>query len=144
MDDGDEDVRSVTDMDIITNPALPVFQHWQQAIKQVVGENYSMDQSTQIAKTPFARIFMMGNYTRQADLEGNEIATSLSFQVESYGGGKKALTDAYKIDETSHQAMVEMGFTRTYGPELITNNNDPLTRRVISRYQRIYTGFFNV
>lgn len=129
--------------DIIKNPALPVFENWQQAIKKVVGENFSMDQSTQVAKMPFARIFMMGNSTRQADLAGNEIATSLSFQVESYGGGKKALTDAYKIDETSHQAMVNMGFMRTYGPELITNNNDPLTRRVVSRYSRIYTGFFN-
>lgn len=129
-------------MQIIRNPAAEVFQHWQTNIKKVVGDNYSMDQSTQIAKAPCARIFMMGNYGRQYDLEGNEMATSLSFQTEAYGTGKKALTDAYKIDETSHQAMVDMGFMRTYGPELISHNNDPLTRRVVSRYSRLYTGLF--
>lgn len=128
-------------MDIIKNPSAEVFKNWQKNIKPLVGANYAMDQSTQIAKLPAARIFLMGNYGRNYDLEGDEMATSLSYQVESYGIGRKALTEAYQIDETSHQAMIDMGFRRTYGPELMNNNNDPLTRRVVSRYSMTYTGF---
>lgn len=130
-------------MDTVKNPVLDVFEHWESYIRTIVGENHSMDWSTQVEQVPWARLLLMGNPTRQADLEGNEIATNVSFQAESYANGRNALTDAYRIDDVSHQAMIDLGFTRTYGPELIRNNNNPLTRRVVSRYSRIYTGFFN-
>lgn len=131
--------------DIIENPSEAVFNYWKTIVSPIVGaNNLSMDQPTQIEKKPFARLFMMGSPVRQADLDGNEISTSISFQAESYGTGRKALDDAYKIDSASHQAMVNMGFERYYGPELIQSNNEPLVRRVISRYQRIYTGYFLV
>ena len=129
-------------MDTVKNPASDVFEHWQSYIRNVVGDNYSMDMSSQIAKAPFARIFLMGNPGRSYDLEGNEMATTMSFQCESFAGGSYALSDVYKIDAASHQAMIDMGFQRTYGPDLVSNNNDPLTRRVVSRYSRIYTGLF--
>lgn len=130
-------------MDVVKNPASDVFAYWQTKVRPIVGDNFAMDLSSQIVKVPYARIFMMGSYGRTHDLEGNEVATNMSFQVESFAGGKRSLTDVYRIDSASHQAMVDMGFMRTYGPELINNNNDPLTRRVVSRYTRIYTGYLN-
>ena len=129
--------------DIVKNPVLEVYEHWETYIRTIVGNNYSMEWSTKVEELPWALLFLMGTPTRQADLEGHEIATNISFQTEAYANGRNALTDAYKIDEVSHQAMIDLGFTRTFGPELIRNNNNPLTRRVVSRYSRIYTGFFN-
>lgn len=129
-------------MDTVKNPSPDVFERWSEAIEPLVGKgNYAMDMTSKIAKAPYARIFMMGNPGTAWDLEGDECATSASFQVESFASGKRPLSSVYKIDDASHKVMTEMGFRRTYGPELI-NNDDPLIRRVISRYQRIFTGFF--
>ncbi len=129
-------------MDTVKNPSPDVFERWSEAIEPLVGQgNYAMDMTSKIAKAPYARIFMMGNPGTAWDLEGDECATSASFQVESFASGKRPLSSVYKIDDASHKVMTEMGFRRTYGPELI-NNDDPLIRRVISRYQRIFTGFF--
>ncbi len=128
-------------MEIIKNPVAEVFDVWKEAVKTVVGNNYSMDSSSQIAKAPYARILLMGNTGRAWDTEGNEVATTPSFQCESFASGKKPLNQVYKIDEVSHQAMTNLGFRRTYGPELI-ENQDSAIRRVVSRYQRVYTGYF--
>ncbi len=83
-----------------------------------------MEKSQTIAsgKTKYARLFMMGNPTQSTSLEGHECATVLSFQTESYASGTKALSTAYEIDSKSHQAMISMGFRRTYGPEEVANS----------------------
>lgn len=129
-------------MDTVKNPSADVFERWSEAIEPIVGEgNYAMDMTTKIAKAPYARIFLMGNPGVAWDLEGDECATSPSFQCEAFAGGKRALSSVYQIDDASHKAMTDMGFRRTFGPELV-NNDDPLLRRVISRYTRIYTGSF--
>ena len=90
-------------------------------------------------KTKYARIFMMGNPTRDGDLEGDECSTIPAFQVDSFAKGTKALSEVYAIDDVSHRAMVGMGFRRSYGPELI-ENSDSTIKRVVSRYSRVYTG----
>lgn len=87
----------------------------------------------------YARIFLMGNPTSSADLQGNENATNLSFQVDSFASGVGALSKAYEIDSASHAAMFNMGFHRTYGASEI-ENIDSNIKRVTSRYSRIYTG----
>lgn len=124
----------------VDNPAEKVFKRWSAAIEPVVGAgNYSMSNSRTIVDSDkYARIFLMGNPTSRADLEGNESAATISFQVDSFAAGKKALTDAYEIDAASHQAMVDMGFRRTYSEML--ENIDSNIKRVTSRYSRIYTG----
>ena len=126
----------------IEPPVLEVFERWRKAVEPAVGKgNFSMEKSQTIAsgKTKYARLFMMGNPTQSTSLEGHECATILSFQVESYASGTKALSTAYEIDSKSHQAMISMGFRRTYGPEEVANSEKSF-KRIISRYSRIYTG----
>lgn len=128
--------------DTISNPVLEVFSRWSKDIQPTVGKgNFSMEKSQTIAsgKTKYARLFMMGNPTQSTSLEGHECATVLSFQTESYASGTKALSTAYEIDSKSHQAMISMGFRRTYGPEEVANSEKSF-KRIISRYSRIYTG----
>ena len=125
----------------IKNPVSDVFEHWKTAMEAKIGVgNCSMDSSSLIAKAPYARLQLMSNPGYRWDLEGNENATTLSFQAESFADGQKALTKVYDIDDVSHKAMASMGFRRTYGPELI-ENADKSIKRVVSRYSRVYTGF---
>lgn len=126
----------------IEPPVLEVFERWRKAVEPIVGKgNFSMEKSQTIAsgKTKYARLSMMGNPTQSTSLEGHECATVLSFQTESYASGTKALSTAYEIESKSHQAMVSMGFRRTYGPEEVANSEKSF-KRIISRYSRIYTG----
>lgn len=125
--------------DAVINPVAVVFEKWANGIKKVVGDNYSMDINSTISKTPYARMFLMGNPGVRWDLAGNETATNPSFQVESYYSGRKPLESVYAIDSASHAIMTGMGFRRSYGPELMTNADSNI-KRVVSRYTRIYTG----
>ena len=129
-------------MTTVDNPVSKVYARWQEQIVKIVGKgNYSMSQSGTLAsnKTKYARIFMMGNPTRDGDLEGDECSTIPAFQVDSFAKGTKALSEVYDIDDVSHKAMIGMGFRRTYGPELL-ENSDSTIKRVVSRYSRVYTG----
>lgn len=128
--------------DVVKNPVSDVFERWSQAIEPVVGKgSYSMEKSVTIASTKkkYARLFLMGNPTQSTSLEGHECATTLSFQAESYASGTKDLSKTYEIDGVSHEAMVSMGFRRTYGPEEVENSEKSF-KRIISRYSRVYTG----
>ena len=125
----------------VKNPVVDVFEHWKTAMEAKIGAgNCSMDKSALIAKAPYARLFLMSNPGVRWDLSGNETATTAAFQVESFASGQKALTKVYEIDAVSHKAMTEMGFRRTYGPELVDNADNSI-KRVISRYSRMYTGY---
>lgn len=129
-------------MTTVDNPVSKVYARWQEQIVKIVGKgNYSMSKSGTLAsnKTKYARIFMMGNPTRDGDLEGDECSTIPAFQVDSFAKGTKALSEVYDIDDVSHKAMIGMGFRRTYGPELL-ENADSSIKRVVSRYSRVYTG----
>lgn len=126
----------------VKNPVVDVFQRWGKAIESIVGKgNYSMEKSQTIAsgKKTYARLFMMGNPMSRSNLEGDECATIPAFQVDCFASGTKALSKVYGIDDASHKAMVGMGFRRIYGPELMGNADDSI-KRVISRYNRVYTG----
>ena len=129
-------------MTTVENPVSKVYARWVAEIEKKVGKgNYSMSQSGTLAsnKTKYARIFMMGNPTRDGDLEGDECSTIPAFQVDSFAKGTKALSEVYVIDDVRQRAMVGMGFRRTYGPELL-ENSDSTIKRVVSRYSRVYTG----
>lgn len=127
-------------MHTVDNPVEKVFKRWSSAVGSFIGEdNCSMQSSSTVANTPFARMLMIGNPTSRFDLAGDEVSTTLSFSVESYASGTYGITDAYAIDEVSHQSMIDMGFRRSYGPQLV-DNADMSIKRVISRYTRSYTG----
>lgn len=124
----------------VKSPVLDVFTVWGNAMEPVVGKgNYSMEDSSTIAKAPYVTLFQMGNPGSRWDIEGDECATTLSYQVDSFASGQKALTKAYEIDDASHVAMTQMGFRRIYGPNVISNIDNKI-KRVTSRYSRLYTG----
>lgn len=128
--------------DTIESPVLEVFTRWGAAVSKITGaDNYSMDNSETNAsgKKSYAQLYMLGNPTTRGDLEGDECATMPSFQVNCFTSGSKALTRVYELDKVSHNAMVSMGFRRTYGPEF-ADMGDSGIKRLISRYSRIYTG----
>lgn len=128
--------------DVVKNPVSDVFERWKATIEPVVGKgNFSNDESQTVAsnKRVYARLFLLGNPTSRGNLEGDECATTPSFQSESYATGSKASSKAYEIDDASHKAMVAMRFRRIYGP-VRQNNADNSIKRVVSRYSRIYTG----
>lgn len=123
----------------VENPVSKVFDRWSVAVRDIVGNNYSMNDRNTILKTPYARLLMLGNPTDTITLEGDEISTIPSFQCDSFASGQKATSMAYEIDDISHKAMINMGFKRTYGPELL-DNSDRTIKRVVSRYSRVYSG----
>lgn len=128
-------------MDVVKNPVQEIFENWGNAMREVVGENYTMDETQTISneKKVFARMEMLGAPGVRYDLEGNESLIMPSFQVDSYAAGQKGLSRAYEIDEASHKAMTAMRFRRTYGPQTM-NNLDSNLKRVVSRYSRVYSG----
>lgn len=124
----------------VKNPIFDVFSAWSSAIENVVGKgNYSMEQSSVIAHTPYICLYQIGNPGARWDLEGDECATNPSYQVDSFASGQKALTKAYQIDEASHKALTSLGFQRTYGPEPV-RNIDSKIKRITSRYTMLYAG----
>lgn len=127
-------------MEVIKNPAVDVFTRWRVPIETYIGKgNCSMEQSKTVAKTPFARLLYLGGPQYTTDITGNENGTNISFQAECFTSGTGALTKVYAIDNVSHEAMVSMGFRRTYGPELV-ENLDTSIKRTVSRYSRVYSG----
>lgn len=125
-------------MDIIIPPQDKVFEKWGQAVKRVVGDNYSYDEKTTLSTYPYMRLFDISVYQTNGDLEGNESAIEISFQVESYAKGQVASSSVKKMDLVSHQAMKDMGFTRNFAGQV--ENIDSNIKRYISRYRMIYTG----
>ena len=115
-----------------------VYARWGESISQTaVKDNYSMENSTTVAKLPAATLYFQGLPTSASDLEGNESAVTPTVQVDIYTKGQRALTEAYSIDELSHSALVGMRFRRSYGPELI-QSTDPSIKRLTSRYTRLF------
>jgi len=123
----------------VDNPVEKVFKRWsEEAAKPTCGENYSMDMSKIPAKFPYMRMLYMGGTHSEGDLEGDECAITISFQIECFANGSNALSKAYDLDDVSHKSMIGMGFRRTY--QNLVENADSTIKRVVSRYSRIYTG----
>lgn len=115
-----------------------VYARWGESVSQTaVKDNYSMENSTTVAKLPAATLYFQGLPTSASDLEGNESSVMPTAQVDIYTKGQRALTEAYSIDELSHSALVGMRFRRSYGPELI-QSTDPSIKRLVSRYTRLF------
>lgn len=126
-------------MTTVDNPVEKVFKRWsEEAAKPICGENYSMDMSKIPATFPYMRMMYMGGITTRGDLEGDECAITISFQIECFASGSKALYKVYDLDDASHKSMVGMGFRRTY--QNLIENSDSTIKRVVSRYSRVYTG----
>ena len=123
----------------VQDPWEEVFAQWGMAVSAIVGEDgYSADNTTTVAKFPFARLLLTGAPTADMDLYGNETAIQPAFTVESFAMGNGALTLARRIDAASHAAMISMGYRRTYGPSVI-ENTDSNIKRIVSRYIGLYT-----
>ena len=125
----------------VDNPIGKIFERWSAAVETEVGAgHYSTDVSLTEIKTPYARLLFMGMPFTNGDLEGNEASVELDVQIDCFASGDKSLSKVYQIDAVSHQAMRDMGFRRTYGPELMRNADESI-KRTVSRYTTIYTGY---
>ena len=115
-----------------------IYAEWAEAIsKTAVKDNYSMENSTVVAQIPAATLYFTGLPTTDSDLEGNEASVTPTVQVDIYTKGQRALSQAYEIDDVSHETLVKkFGFRRSYGPELI-QSTDPSIKRLTSRYTRL-------
>ena len=115
-----------------------VYARWGDSIsKTAVKDNYSMENSTVVAQIPAATLYFTGLPTTDSDLEGNEASVTPTAQVDIYTKGQRALSQAYEIDDVSHETLVRsFGFRRSYGPELI-QSTDPSIKRLTSRYTRL-------
>lgn len=115
-----------------------VYAAWSEAIsKTAVEDNCSMENSTVVAQIPAATLYFTGLPTTDSDLEGNEASVTPTVQVDIYTKGQRALSQAYEIDDVSHETLVKkFGFRRSYGPELI-QSTDPSIKRLTSRYTRL-------
>lgn len=115
-----------------------VYAAWSEAIsKTAVEDNCSMENSTVVAQIPAATLYFTGLPTTNSDLEGNEASVTPTAQVDIYTKGQRALSQAYEIDNVSHETLVRnFGFRRSYGPELI-QSTDPSIKRLTSRYTRV-------
>ena len=124
----------MTVLEIINN----IYASWGKAISQTpVKNNYSMENSTVVAQIPAATLYFTGLPTTDSDLEGNEASVTPTAQVDIYTKGQRALSQAYEIDDVSHETLVRsFGFRRSYGPELI-QSTDPSIKRLTSRYTRL-------
>lgn len=112
------------------------YAKWGEAINDIVKGQYSMENSTVVNKLPYASMYFQGITTSASTLGGGEAAVTPSVQIDIYTNGQRALTKAYEIDEVSHSALLSLGYTRSYGPELI-QNIDPSIKRLTSRYSRL-------
>ena len=129
-------------METIKDPALKAFERWRTVVEEVVGTgNASYGVSAMVAndKPTYARMFMLGRPTAETDLAGNECAINVSFQCESFS--TQGINKLYEIDDASHQAMVDMGFYRTYGGDIV-DEGDSSIKRMVSRYSRLYMGSY--
>ena len=128
--------------DTVKNPVFEIFEIWKnQMQKDIPDIQVSYDLSATMAKDKkkYARLFMMGNPGSRWDLEGDECATTPSIQIESFSKDPEGTTKAYEIDGISHQILTDLGFRRKNGPNLIANI-DSRIKRVVSQYERLYTG----
>ena len=116
-----------------------IYAKWKEAIsKTPVKNNYSMENSTVVAKLPAATLYFTGLPTTDSDLEGDEASVTPTVQVDIYTKGQMALSQAYEIDEVSHSILNGVyRFRRSYGPELI-QSIDPSIKRLTSRYTRLF------
>ena len=112
------------------------YAKWAEKIKEKVGNNYSMDDSSTVSKFPYSSLYFLGLPTDTATLEGDEGTVLATLQVSVYTTGQRALTQAYEIDNVSHETLVRLGYRRSTGPKL-DKNTDPSIKRLISRYSRV-------
>lgn len=115
-----------------------VYAAWSEAIsKTAVKDNYSMENSTVVAELPAATLYFTGLPTGISTLSEGEGGVTPTIQVDIYAKGQRALTQAYEIDEKSHEVLNgKFKFIRNYGPEL-NQSTDPSIKRLTSRYTRI-------
>ena len=126
-------------MDIIVPPEDKVLERWGKAVESVVGDNYSYNEKSTMSTYPYMRLFDIGVREVSSDLEGDECAIEIDFQVESYARGQLASSTVKKLDIVSHRALKNMGCKRIFSGAV--ENIDSSIKRYVSRYTLLYTGY---
>ena len=82
-----------------------IYEKWGEAVREKVGDNFSMENSTVINDLPYASLFFLGLPSAGSALEGGESGVSPTVQVDIYTTGQRALSNAYEIDNVSHNTL---------------------------------------
>jgi hypothetical protein len=122
---------------VLDNPTPRIFEKWNNAIKDIVGEgNFSFGATDTIATLPFAVFIPLEGQPLEYVLEGDESQVEINIQIDSYA---KSTSKAYEIDSFNKQFFARLGFTCTGQADFtrLTNSN---IARVTSRFALRYNG----
>lgn len=97
----------------------------------------SASQTYQDSPSKFPHVFVdnKDNPVSGTDLENSECAVTPMVEITAYT--KDGLSSAKKIINLVDAEMRNMGFTRLFGPQQVTNVADTSITRVIARYRRL-------
>lgn len=111
-----------------------IFTHVQYAVKSLCT---SASQTFQERPSKFPHVFVDVKDTpvTDTDLENNECAVTSMVEITVYT--RDGLTSAKKIANLADTEMRSMRFTRSFGPQQVTNVADTSITRVIARYRRV-------
>ena len=127
-------------MTIVDNPMPRIMARFIEAVEPITGVgNYGTDINMSPSAEYYARLTQMGQPTTNTDITGHEVSVNLSVQTEAFASGPNAPNNVYTLEAAIHQCMIDMGFRRSYGPELMQNADSRISR-LVSRYNRTYTG----
>lgn len=111
-----------------------IFTHIKYAIEPLCT---SASQTYQDSPSKFPHIFVdsKDNPVTDMDLENSECAVAPMVEITAYT--KDGLSSAKKIIGLADAEMRNMGFSRSFGPQQVTNVADTSITRVIARYGRL-------
>lgn len=97
----------------------------------------SASQTYQDSPSKFPHVFLdsKDNPVTSTDMENNECAVTPMIEITAYT--KDGLSSAKKIIGLANAEMKNMGFSRSFGPQQVTNVADTSITRVIARYRRL-------
>lgn len=111
-----------------------IFTHVMYAVQPLCA---SASQTYQDSPSKFPHVFVdsKDNPVTGTDMENNECAVTPLVEITAYT--KDGLSSAKKIIGLADAEMQNMGFSRSFGPQQVTNVADTSITRVIAWYRRL-------
>ena len=94
------------------------------------------------SKFPAIAVEQIDNRDTASDMENTETAVVSVMRIQVFSN--KSITEARNISATVCDAMREMGYRRTFGPEPVYNAADTSIYRTEIRFQRIVSSLDDI
>ena len=92
------------------------------------------------AQFPTVAVEQIDNSDAARDLENSENGVNSTMQIQAFSN--KSLTEARNVMDIVCDAMRQMGYARTFGPEPLLNMSDTTIYRMSARFRR-FVGSLN-